>query len=1557
MRRRIFLSTAQVMTIVLTLLWWSLPRCPEAASLLPFGDRPAFAGTTETEKDFGFKMVPNGEYEIYLLKAGQWTKAGSLSFDKFLREKEIDLSGFLPAGVPAKLRIVQKGGGSAHIDSVFWGGKPPVKVNGEQGFNLKKLSQKDMDIINVGVSGVELEFPALDRDTALAVTARIESTVISQIPFQFPLDNTYHKINENSSFYTYKLNPVKGRITVDGNIGEVADMEPFMKEYVTPGSGHPAGDIYAWVMNDDQNLYVAFDVIPDNTMDDDKDYGKVYVKSVDGLKEYKVSVPETTWGEAAFIYTDRVGYQHKIYEFFIPLVDIGIQGNQLNTELLITFSVYGTVAPPSGDFKPAISYDPENNRYFSVYQKQSDYDSFAYGDFVNSTGIPSGNEFNLSSFEEVDSPSVAYGVYNGTGSRYLVVWEDGYSYGIKGQLIDANDGSYIGGVITMSDNDAIPTSVPSVVYDSANERFLVVWEDYRYTDPDPRSHNIYGQIVNADGSLFGNNFAICNNDFEQYTPCVAYDANNQRYLVVWRDLRNFINDIYGQFVNADGTLADTTSKDNFVISNTNANKYNPVVAFDDLNSRFLVAWADYRGGGAGSEDIYGQLVDADTCTLFGTASTDNFVISSAPDGQENPALAYDSTDNRFLVAWTDKRNGGTTFKDIYGQLVEEDGTLYPDAGDSSTNFVINNDDLNQTLPSLAYNTRDDSFLAAFEDQTLSDISYAVVEDQAAPPAPPPVSFRTAVNYEVGGQPYAITAGDFNNDSKTDLAVTNVNTSNFSILLGTGDGTFQQKVDYGPLYAPLWITTGLFDNDGILDLAITSGEGLAVFAGDGSGAFPGKVGYSTGTSPNTVIAADYNGDGRADLAVSNQHSNSVSIYLQTIGGAFEPKTDFGVGQGPARMAAGDFNNDGKIDLAVVNGTAATVSVLIGDGSGSFAKMPVDYAAGSSPIGIAAADLDGDNKTDLAIGNFDTSFDFSGNVTVLRGSGDGSFNKMTDLEVSDGPVGIISGDFNSDGNTDLAVTNRYRNNVSILCGNGSGDFAPKQNFNTGNSPMILTAGDYNGDGKTDLAVVNYNDSSISILLNGVDDQSAPTWPVDSLLTVTNISKTSLTLSWEAAADNEGVTGYKVFKDGILLESVNGSTTTYNVTGLSPSTSYTFKVEAGDAAGNWTTTGPSVTVTTVPSVPDAEAPTWPGGSTFSASNVGQTSLTLTWSAAEDNVDVTGYRIYSDGGTVLRATVGSVLTTDITGLSPSTSYTFTIQARDAEENWSGGPTTGPSVTVTTAVPSVPDTEAPLWPGGSTITASNVGETGLTLIWSDATDNVGVTQYRVYQNGNPVATVVGTSCNVTGLTKNTSYTFKVEACDASGNWSASGPSVTVTTASGGGGGGGSLPVPPTVIQPPVVIPPKPVTITGTVNTVSETTGQLIPLAGLRVHAVPASGGSSAGSTIVRYDGSFTISGLKAGSYKLQFIPPGQNSKYPVVWYDNKKTPQEADVITLTEGDTLTVNATLYPPKLYKPRAVNWYPYGDGMKYNVIIPSGAVKDAQGNVMAEQYEFQFITGNR
>jgi chitodextrinase len=184
------------------------------------------------------------------------------------------------------------------------------------------------------------------------------------------------------------------------------------------------------------------------------------------------------------------------------------------------------------------------------------------------------------------------------------------------------------------------------------------------------------------------------------------------------------------------------------------------------------------------------------------------------------------------------------------------------------------------------------------------------------------------------------------------------------------------------------------------------------------------------------------------------------------------------------------------------------------------------------------------------------------------------------------------------------------------------------------------------------------------------------------------------------------------------------------------------------------------------DTVAPTAP---TLSASGTTQTTTNLSWSGATDNVGVTGYDVFKDS-----VLLGSTASTSyaVTGLANSTTYVFTVKAKDGAGNVS---VASNAVSVTTLAP-VPDTTVPTAP---TLSASGTTATTTNLSWTGATDNVAVTGYDVYRNGVLLgSTTSATTYAVTGLTASTTYTFNVRAKDAAGNVSADSNTVSVTTLS-----------------------------------------------------------------------------------------------------------------------------------------------------------------------------------
>jgi chitodextrinase len=207
----------------------------------------------------------------------------------------------------------------------------------------------------------------------------------------------------------------------------------------------------------------------------------------------------------------------------------------------------------------------------------------------------------------------------------------------------------------------------------------------------------------------------------------------------------------------------------------------------------------------------------------------------------------------------------------------------------------------------------------------------------------------------------------------------------------------------------------------------------------------------------------------------------------------------------------------------------------------------------------------------------------------------------------------------------------------------------------------------------------------------DTQAPTTPANPATFV--VSSSQINLSWTASTDNVGVTGYRVERcQGLgcsnFSQVATPSGTTFNNTGLSASTSYSYRMRATDAAGNLSGYSTVVSATTQVSAttppPDTQSPTAP--TSPMAAVVSSSQITLSWTASTDNVAVTGYRVERCQGSGC-SNFGQITTSPGTtfsdaGLSASTTYGYRVRATDAAGNLSGYSTVV-SATTQAGVPS----------------------------------------------------------------------------------------------------------------------------------------------------------------------------------------------------------------------------------------------------------------------------------
>ncbi|MGO9272139.1 MAG: FG-GAP-like repeat-containing protein [Terriglobia bacterium] len=296
-------------------------------------------------------------------------------------------------------------------------------------------------------------------------------------------------------------------------------------------------------------------------------------------------------------------------------------------------------------------------------------------------------------------------------------------------------------------------------------------------------------------------------------------------------------------------------------------------------------------------------------------------------------------------------------------------------------------------------------------------------------------------------------------------------------------------DYGTGTCPGPVAVGDFNGDGNLDVAVAAwcSDDLTILLGDGTGKFTEAASRPpAGTSPGSIAVGDFNGDGKPDLAVGND--GGLTVLLGNGDGTFTPATS-SPGAGPGTVVTGDFNADGNLDLAVVNSSGA-VTILLGNGDGTFTSTstaspasPCDY--GESPTSIAVGDFNGDGNLDLAVGT-----EVSGNVsvTILLGDGQGNFTTLPPMtsNIAGWPQWLSAADFNGDGKLDLAIAWVWSSGFAevnagerTLLGNGDGTFTVASDNNlVGEDPQEegLVVADLNGDGKLDVA-------------------AAASWPADS------------------------------------------------------------------------------------------------------------------------------------------------------------------------------------------------------------------------------------------------------------------------------------------------------------------------------------------------------------------------------------------------------------------------------------------------------------------------------
>jgi VCBS repeat protein len=387
------------------------------------------------------------------------------------------------------------------------------------------------------------------------------------------------------------------------------------------------------------------------------------------------------------------------------------------------------------------------------------------------------------------------------------------------------------------------------------------------------------------------------------------------------------------------------------------------------------------------------------------------------------------------------------------------------------------------------------------------------------------AFGATITSLQGEEVSTMTLADFDGDGYPDVAFVGYNNA-VSVALNNGTGKFESAVYQVAQYART-VLVGKFQGTSRLDLALLDSPNLRLYPGAANGTF-GQPLSSTALG-NVAATADLNGDGIPDVAVAGSNADQVQVFFGQTEGNFRAGPIVRLSQHISSITAADFNGDGIPDIAF--GTTAEgsnpsgIQVWLGDGTGNFTVTYTAAVPKSNLTQIVAADFNGDGKQDLAVTDVSSSTVFG----LFLGNGNGTFQQLTrfgsgtlgtrrlttgdfngdgnlDVAASDASLGFIyvmlgngsggfqsaatlnwvlaagslaTGDFNCDGHLDLAAGTG--NQVSFFAGNGDGAFGAPSVFGAGSENYGLAIGDFNGDGKPDAATANFEGRSMSVLIN--------------------------------------------------------------------------------------------------------------------------------------------------------------------------------------------------------------------------------------------------------------------------------------------------------------------------------------------------------------------------------------------------------------------------------------------------------------------------------------------
>ncbi|CAF1230275.1 unnamed protein product [Rotaria sordida] len=195
-------------------------------------------------------------------------------------------------------------------------------------------------------------------------------------------------------------------------------------------------------------------------------------------------------------------------------------------------------------------------------------------------------------------------------------------------------------------------------------------------------------------------------------------------------------------------------------------------------------------------------------------------------------------------------------------------------------------------------------------------------------------------YLTGDRPIGLAVGDFNNDTRLDIVVSNAGNNTIGVLLGYGNGSFASQKTYSTGAYPFALAVSDLNNDSRPDIVVTNTNDatVSILLRYDRGAMKNEITFtpSAGAHLTCVASSDFNNDSLLDIVVANYGSNNLGVILGYGNGTFGNEMIFSTGlkSHPYSIAINDFNKDGQVDIAVANHGTKSLSTFLGNGNGTF-----------------------------------------------------------------------------------------------------------------------------------------------------------------------------------------------------------------------------------------------------------------------------------------------------------------------------------------------------------------------------------------------------------------------------------------------------------------------------------------------------------------------------------------------------------------------------------------------------------------------------------------------